>query len=166
VTRFQEFFLSQIPSQPKPDNKVGVEQDLSRTVLYYVCSCGKVEFARLLLSCNDIDANKTNNDGEGPLHIACENGYSLVVEQLLLNVDDIDVNLVLLFDRLTPLHVAASIGRTDVVTRFLACTQADPTFVDAHGYMPIQLAAQQGQADVVKLLAAVTMCLRATIVYR
>jgi ankyrin repeat protein len=55
----------------KVDVNVDVEQDLSRTVLYYVCSCGKVESARLLLSRNDIDVNKVNNNGYGPLYIAC-----------------------------------------------------------------------------------------------
>ena len=53
---------------------------------------GNKSWVELLLKCDDVNINTRKHiEGKTPLFLACENGYSSVVE-VLLNKTDINVN--------------------------------------------------------------------------
>ena len=62
---------------------------------------------------------------------------------------------------LTPLHIAAANGKTEVVNWLLSSDQDDPGIVTAAGYTPCHVAAINGHTDALmvgKPLTSVTLC--------
>lgn len=103
----------------------------AQTALYTAAKYGRQTCVALLL---ENGANATlASDGLCPIHVACLEGKSGVVEALL-RVDASLANLPTQDDvHMTPLYVAAMEGRTSVV-QVLLKFGALPNLTDTHGY--------------------------------
>lgn len=113
-----------------------------------------------------IDSHDTRKsaDGKTPLGLAVENGHAEAVRALLRLGADLEHkartsphNLRALLDNesqeRTPLHVAAALGRTEIVTLLLDAG-ASPKARDESRETPLHLAAAANQIEAIRLLLA------------
>ena len=123
------------------------------TALSWSAAQGNGEVVQLLLSRNDVNADKPNNAGETPLWRASQNGYVGVVK-LLLARNDVDANKPDNRYHQTPLFRASSNGHEGVVKLLLARNDVNADMPDRNGETPLWRASQDGYEGVVKLLLA------------
>lgn len=118
------------------------------------CDSGHVGAVNLLLEARaSIDA-PCRSDGEVPLIAAVREGHSAVVRRLLdANANARDVCLS--HPIFTPLYLAASSGRPDIVKLLLAA-EASPA-VRAVARTPLETATRHGHAEVVQVLLSAGM---------
>ncbi|WP_264688145.1 ankyrin repeat domain-containing protein [Wolbachia endosymbiont (group A) of Sympetrum striolatum] len=98
---------------------------------------------------NGADVNEKDNHECTPLHLACENGQTEVVN-LLLKREDIDVNAISK-DGYTPLHLATEKGYIEIVKTLIE-GEGDVKAVDKYRNTPLHLAAKKGRIEIVKTL--------------
>ena len=126
----------------------------SNTILYKVCEKGDYTTLDLLLTKSDIniDVNLKNEIGDTPLHVACANGHSRVVDLLTKSDIDIDVNLKNEIGD-TPLHVACANGHSRVVDLLTKSDiDIDVNLKNEIGDTPLHVACANGHSRVVDLL--------------
>ena len=81
-----------------------------QTAVSYLCANGMIEMLEILEDVTNLDYNLPDNDGNTPLHYACQAGHVEVVSFLLSKVRTIQVDPVN-YQGFTPLMKAALQGR-------------------------------------------------------
>lgn len=130
-----------------------------RTPLFYAASRGQYDAVHLLLDAGS-DPNWLDQQGVVPLYVAAQNGKALVMDLLLRAgalVDGVTSTVASGTRRkgapaFIPLHAAAKHGHFDCVQCLLS-NKADPRLETASGQTALHIAAQNGQREIVKLLA-------------
>ncbi|KAK7926181.1 hypothetical protein WMY93_008491 [Mugilogobius chulae] len=93
---------------------------------------------------------RNDDHGFSPLHWACREGRSGVVDMLIMR--GARINVMNRGDD-TPLHLAASHGHREIVAKLIQC-KADPNTVNEHGNTPLHYACFWGQDQVAEDLVA------------
>ena len=109
---------------------------------------GNKSWVDLLLRCDDVDINTgTHIKGKTPLFLACEKGFSSIVE-VLLNETDIDTNKgqhqwrsLDKHTGYTPLMVAIYNNHSDIVEMLLNHPYTDPNKETSKGHTALVVAA-------------------------
>ena len=123
------------------------------TPLFLAAQAGSVEAVRFLLE-RGADANAAAANGATPLIVAAEGGHTSVIETLVSAGADLDRADT---EGVTALMIASHFGRMDVVEYLLNVVgdqrKFDPDVASTAGATPLFMAAQNGHASVVRLLA-------------
>uniref|UniRef100_A0A8D1TMP1 Scaffold protein ILK n=2 Tax=Sus scrofa TaxID=9823 RepID=A0A8D1TMP1_PIG len=112
--------------------------------IFAQCREGNAVAVRLWLDNTENDLNQGDDHGFSPLHWACREGRSAVVEMLIMR--GARINVMNRGDD-TPLHLAASHGHRDIVQKLLQY-KADINAVNEHGNVPLHYACFWGQDQV------------------
>uniref|UniRef100_A0A8C5BU03 Protein kinase domain-containing protein n=1 Tax=Gadus morhua TaxID=8049 RepID=A0A8C5BU03_GADMO len=126
--------------------------------IFTQCREGNAVAVRLWLDNTENDLNQGDDHGFSPLHWACREGRSSVVDMLIMRGGRINV-----MNRGddTPLHLASSHGHRDIVGKLIQC-KADTNTVNEHGNTPLHYACFWGQdlvaEDLVTNGAQVSIC--------
>ncbi|KAF0702798.1 Aste57867_7748 [Aphanomyces stellatus] len=122
------------------------------TALMWASRFGREEMVQMLVACDEIDVNATNESGASALFLACANGYTRVV-RLLLACPALAVNVVNT-EGTTVLYVAAQNGHLDVVHVLLGHPGIEVNHVNQNGWCALHIGAQNGHVRVVRALLA------------
>ncbi|XP_010522247.1 PREDICTED: ankyrin repeat-containing protein At5g02620 [Tarenaya hassleriana] len=107
-------------------------------------SCDSREELKELMS-------KQNLEGETPLYAAAENGFSVVVEEMLKHID-LDTASIPARNGFDPFHVAAKHGHLEVLKKLLETFPNLAMTTDLSCTTALHTAATQGHIDIVNLL--------------
>ncbi|XP_015235243.1 PREDICTED: integrin-linked protein kinase-like [Cyprinodon variegatus] len=128
--------------------------------IFTQCREGNSVAVRLWLDNTENDLNLGDDHGFSPLHWACREGRSGVVDMLIMR--GARINVMNRGDD-TPLHLAASHGHRDILAKLIQC-KADPNTVNEHGNTPLHYACFWGHDEVAEDLvthgAQVCVCNR------
>lgn len=130
----------------RPDNN-------GMTPLHYACQLNQLNAVKTLLS-DGATLLCANNTGDTPLHLATGRiGADNDIASYLLTTDAAKLVNAVNLDGRTPLHLAISADKKDLVQKMLE-VGADPNLADERGQTPLRLASQQWNAngDIVLLL--------------
>uniref|UniRef100_A0A8C9AUE8 Scaffold protein ILK n=1 Tax=Prolemur simus TaxID=1328070 RepID=A0A8C9AUE8_PROSS len=116
--------------------------------IFTQCREGNAVAVRLWLDNTENDLNQGDDHGFSPLHWACREGRSAVVEMLIMR--GARINVMNRGDD-TPLHLAASHGHRDIVQKYKV---SDINAVNEHGNVPLHYACFWGQDQVAEDLVA------------
>uniref|UniRef100_A0AAY5L545 Scaffold protein ILK n=1 Tax=Esox lucius TaxID=8010 RepID=A0AAY5L545_ESOLU len=126
--------------------------------IFTQCREGNAVAVRLWLDNTENDLNQGDDHGFSPLHWACREGRSSVVDMLIMR--GARINVMNRGDD-TPLHLAASHGHRDIVGKLIQC-KADTNNANEHGNTPLHYACFWGQdlvaEDLVINGAQVSIC--------
>ncbi|XP_064209256.1 integrin-linked protein kinase-like [Anguilla rostrata] len=126
--------------------------------IFTQCREGNAVAVRLWLDNTENDLNQGDDHGFSPLHWACREGRSGVVDMLIMR--GARINVMNRGDD-TPLHLASSHGHRDIVAKLVQC-KADPNASNEHGNTPLHYACFWGQdlvaEDLVTNGAQVSVC--------
>ena len=92
---------------------------------------------------------KKSEKCQTPLHYACENGNSSIIQHIIplnINFNPTDVN------QMTPLHWACKEGKVEAVQLLFSNVSIDVNVSNNEGKTPLHLACQNGNCEIVKLL--------------
>ena len=121
-----------------------------QTPLAWAARNGHDDVVKMLLEFEQVDPNKTNDDGLTPLALAAQEKHAGVVEILLgregVQPDRSDD------DRRTPLMWAADAGAEEVVKILLGREDVNPDKADFYGSTPLFYAACMGYEGIVERL--------------
>uniref|UniRef100_A0A3Q2P7Z2 Scaffold protein ILK n=1 Tax=Fundulus heteroclitus TaxID=8078 RepID=A0A3Q2P7Z2_FUNHE len=128
--------------------------------IFTQCREGNAVAVRLWLDNTENDLNQGDDHGFSPLHWACREGRSNVVDMLIMR--GARINVMNRGDD-TPLHLAASHGHRDIVGKLIQC-KADTNAANEHGNTPLHYACfwahHQVADDLVNNGALVSVCNR------
>uniref|UniRef100_A0A1A8NIG1 Integrin linked kinase n=1 Tax=Nothobranchius rachovii TaxID=451742 RepID=A0A1A8NIG1_9TELE len=126
--------------------------------IFTQCREGNAVAVRLWLDNTENDLNQGDDHGFSPLHWACREGRSSVVDMLIMR--GARINVMNRGDD-TPLHLAASHGHRDIVGKLIQC-KADTNAANEHGNTPLHYACFWGHDQVAEDLvgngAQVSLC--------
>ncbi|XP_057637199.1 integrin-linked protein kinase-like isoform X2 [Chionomys nivalis] len=129
--------------------------------IFTQCREGNAVAVRLWLDNTENDLNQGDDHGFSPLHWACQEGRSAIVEMLIMR--GARINVMNRGDD-TPLHLAASHGHLDIVQKLLQY-KADINAVNEHGNVPLHYACFWGQDQVAEDLNGQRRWARITTVF-
>ncbi len=109
---------------------------------------GYTDIVTILLE-NKADANIADEGDYLPLHLAISDKVELVLIKLLVNATK-NINAQN-DEKMTPLAIAASVGRPDIV-ELLLNNDADPNIEDEERKLPIHWAVESNDLDSLKIL--------------
>uniref|UniRef100_A0A8C5NN21 Scaffold protein ILK n=7 Tax=Passeriformes TaxID=9126 RepID=A0A8C5NN21_JUNHY len=112
--------------------------------IFTQCREGNAVAVRLWLDNTENDLNQGDDHGFSPLHWACREGRSNVVDMLIMR--GARINVMNRGDD-TPLHLAASHGHRDIVQKLMQF-KADINAVNEHGNTPLHYACFWGHEQV------------------
>ncbi|XP_034024252.1 integrin-linked protein kinase [Thalassophryne amazonica] len=118
--------------------------------IFTQCREGNAVAVRLWLDNTENDLNQGDDHGFSPLHWACREGRSSVVDMLIMR--GARINVMNRGDD-TPLHLASSHGHRDIVGKLVQC-KADTNAANEHGNTPLHYACFWGQEQVAEDLVA------------
>lgn len=126
-----------------------IADDTGTTALHISCQYGHLAVAKMLVD-DGVDLEPTTSDGSTPLHLAAQKGQRDAVAMLLEAGASVDSRM---FDGATPLYLAAGQGCVKVI-RVLLRAKANPLLTSSAGgtFVPLEMAAQDGQTEVVREL--------------
>uniref|UniRef100_A0A673KA00 Scaffold protein ILK n=1 Tax=Sinocyclocheilus rhinocerous TaxID=307959 RepID=A0A673KA00_9TELE len=126
--------------------------------IFTQCREGNAVAVRLWLDNTENDLNQGDDHGFSPLHWACREGRSGVVDMLIMR--GARINVMNRGDD-TPLHLAASHGHRDILAKLIQC-KADTNAANEHGNTPLHYACFWAQdlvaEDLVNNGAQVSIC--------
>ena len=125
---------------------VNVSDDWGMTPLIQAVNSGNVDTVRVLLN-NGARMEMTDLRGFNALMYAARGGHSDILRVLLEHGSGVNVP----GQKTSPLHQASTFGHLECV-QLLLKAGAEPFMRDIHGQLPIELATQTDQVDVVKCL--------------
>uniref|UniRef100_A0A8C1A2Y5 Integrin-linked kinase n=1 Tax=Cyprinus carpio carpio TaxID=630221 RepID=A0A8C1A2Y5_CYPCA len=114
------------------ERREGAEMD----DIFTQCREGNAVAVRLWLDNTENDLNQGDDHGFSPLHWACREGRSGVVDMLIMR--GARINVMNRGDD-TPLHLAASHGHRDILAKLIQC-KADTNAANEHGNTPLHYA--------------------------
>ena len=130
-----------------------LHNDEKQTPLHIACKEGYPEIVKLILHRGFEDrkalVSAVDNEWNTPLHLACEGGSKEVVHLLLLNGADI---MVVKEDEITPLHVTARLGFTDIAKILVEASKEIVEASDAFQQTPLHRAAQYNMCEMIDFL--------------
>ncbi|PJD98113.1 MAG: hypothetical protein CK425_00010 [Parachlamydia sp.] len=132
----------------KTTEGINCKGELNATPLHFAAFEGKVDVIRYLLD-NKADANIPDDSGNLPLHHAAQ-GRDLEKVKLLLPKTTAGIHCKG-FNGNTPLFFAAIAGKANIV-KYLLNNKADANIPNDKKMLPLHLAAQAGDLEMVKLL--------------
>uniref|UniRef100_A0A672REL2 Integrin-linked kinase n=1 Tax=Sinocyclocheilus grahami TaxID=75366 RepID=A0A672REL2_SINGR len=136
------------------ERREGAEMD----DIFTQCREGNAVAVRLWLDNTENDLNQGDDHGFSPLHWACREGRSGVVDMLIMR--GARINVMNRGDD-TPLHLAASHGHRDILAKLIQC-KADTNAANEHGNTPLHYACFWAQdlvaEDLVNNGAQVCIC--------
>nr|XP_014353003.1 PREDICTED: integrin-linked protein kinase [Latimeria chalumnae] len=112
--------------------------------IFTQCREGNAVAVRLWLDNTENDLNQGDDHGFSPLHWACREGRTNIVDMLIMR--GARINVMNRGDD-TPLHLAASHGHRDIVQKLIQF-KADVNAVNEHGNTPLHYACFWGQEEV------------------
>ncbi|KAL7982874.1 hypothetical protein Chor_013480 [Crotalus horridus] len=118
--------------------------------IFTQCREGNAVAVRLWLDNTENDLNQGDDHGFSPLHWACREGRSSVVDMLVMR--GARINVMNRGDD-TPLHLAASHGHRDIVQKLIQF-KADINAANEHGNTPLHYACFWAQEQVAEDLVA------------
>ncbi len=121
------------------------------TIIHSVCKNLEYADASSIIGTFGVVPMNLDNYGCTPLHYAAMNGKFRLIKDLL-KFTDIDVNI---YDSLgnTPLHYLSAIADSESINNFIYDYGAKPNCANLYnGELPIHIAANRGNLNVVKLL--------------
>ncbi|XP_050780491.1 integrin-linked protein kinase isoform X1 [Gopherus flavomarginatus] len=118
--------------------------------IFTQCREGNAVAVRLWLDNTENDLNQGDDHGFSPLHWACREGRSTVVDMLIMR--GARINVMNRGDD-TPLHLAASHGHRDIVQKLIQF-KADINAVNEHGNTPLHYACFWGHDQVAEDLVS------------
>uniref|UniRef100_A0AAY4AD78 Protein kinase domain-containing protein n=1 Tax=Denticeps clupeoides TaxID=299321 RepID=A0AAY4AD78_9TELE len=118
--------------------------------IFTQCREGNAVAVRLWLDNTENDLNQGDDHGFSPLHWACREGRSGVVDMLIMR--GARINVMNRGDD-TPLHLAASHGHREILAKLIQC-KADLNAANEHGNTPLHYASFWGHDEVAEDLVA------------
>uniref|UniRef100_A0A8D3DUD5 Scaffold protein ILK n=1 Tax=Scophthalmus maximus TaxID=52904 RepID=A0A8D3DUD5_SCOMX len=141
-----------------PGCKSGKNFNTKMDDIFTQCREGNAVAVRLWLDNTENDLNQGDDHGFSPLHWACREGRSSVVDMLIMR--GARINVMNRGDD-TPLHLASSHGHREIVGKLIQC-KADTNAANEHGNTPLHYACFWGQDQVAEDLltngAQVSIC--------
>ena len=132
--------------------EVNATDKQQNTPLHMACRLGDPWIVEKLL---DAEANilHGNEEGVNPLHVACQEGLSEIVNLIMRKCPEKHDKLVRRVDneRNTPLHLACGSGEVEIV-RVLLLYLADPIAQKIYDVSPLHIAAKEGYTDIADML--------------
>ena len=106
------------------------------------------EVVKLFITSKNINFNETDSNGLTPLHYACQNGNTEIVQLILQHSEslNIDVNATDFDKEMTPMHFACKYGHTEAVKVLLNNAEEkriDLKAWDEDGKTPLQVASKE-----------------------
>ncbi len=120
----------------------------SETMLHIAVQKGKDKVITVLLD-SGAEINIGDSIGDTPLHLAVKKGADKLVSLLLSRGAAVNINN---NDGLTPLHLAAGKGQLKIATLLVEHPGTDVNALDSHNASALFHAAENGHANVIKLL--------------
>eukprot|EP00966_Prymnesium_polylepis_P277744 6416924-Prymnesium_polylepis.1 len=151
-----------------PDIARAGDLQLGCSALYIACSHGKASCVQLLLGAR-ASTDLSNDDGDTPLHVACEYKQPKIV-RLLLDAGGADAGVQSRKEKM-PIHKACYVGSLACVKMLLSALDGRPMCSrqaklqepedrllineeSVDGHTPLTLASHEGHIDVVKSLCS------------
>jgi ankyrin repeat protein len=125
------------------------KSSLGSTALHIAANLGHEWSIKWLIGEDGANANAQNDDLQSVLHLASRRKDFVFIKELARLVPHLDLATHDKWEQ-SPLHNAASVGATDIVS-FLLDERA-PSTKDCESNLPLHLAAWNGHLDVVRLL--------------
>uniref|UniRef100_A0A8B9JC69 Scaffold protein ILK n=1 Tax=Astyanax mexicanus TaxID=7994 RepID=A0A8B9JC69_ASTMX len=116
--------------------------------IFTQCREGNAVAVRLWLDNTENDLNQGDDHGFSPLHWACREGRSGVVDMLIMR--GARINVMNRGDD-TPLHLAASHGHREILGKLIQC-KADTNAANEHGNTPLHYACFWGHDLVAEIM--------------
>eukprot|EP00834_Sanchytrium_tribonematis_P001953 NODE_52_length_30984_cov_1.383358.p20 type:complete len:237 gc:universal NODE_52_length_30984_cov_1.383358:26983-26273(-) len=144
-TKIVQFILSKIDI-----SLADVSDDGGFTPFLLSCATTNLEIVQLLTYNCKVDLGKTSKTGQSALHFAASKGSIPIAQLLLDNKPDL-INAVDKYQQ-SPLHRCSSVGNRAMVE--LLCSRGAKQLKDSEGNLPIHLACELSNGEVVVYLAA------------
>lgn len=113
----------------------------------FACKSRNIELVKFLLEDSRLDPNKSDENGNTPLHIMCDaiKNYhrALIVIRLLLEDDRVDPNKQN-NRKQTAFHIACKRGRYGIIKIFIEDGRIDINKADSYGFTPFYVACETG----------------------
>uniref|UniRef100_W5KN91 Scaffold protein ILK n=1 Tax=Astyanax mexicanus TaxID=7994 RepID=W5KN91_ASTMX len=122
--------------------------------IFTQCREGNAVAVRLWLDNTENDLNQGDDHGFSPLHWACREGRSGVVDMLIMR--GARINVMNRGDD-TPLHLAASHGHREILGKLIQC-KADTNAANEHGNTPLHYACFWGHDLVAEVSIMLIYC--------
>ena len=124
-----------------------LKNDRGETALHECLECGMHNTALVLIPFTPLGI--TSRYGETPLHVAARKNYAHIVARFLEDGEDPGVQDV---GGNTPLHLASARGFHETISLLVTSPLAQLERTNSDGLTSLQIAAESGFADAVKLL--------------
>ena len=131
---------------------INIQDKQQDTPLHDACLLGDPWIVEKLLD-RGADVLVSNDENVIPLHIACQEGYTDIVNMMLRKRFDERSKMLNTYDNEYnyPLHLACRSGCVEIV-KVLFLNNADPSVVKEGGLTPIHIAAREGFVEIAEVL--------------
>ena len=113
---------------------------INNSLLHEACSIGDQALVQLIVAQKNCRIDLQNKHGYSPLHLACDKGFSHIVQCLFAHPMIDDILSMGNNKGETALHLAARNGSLDIVKVLLICRNCNPLAVNLNGKTALQVA--------------------------